>query len=432
VGATKGERRKIGVREVRALRPNGIVWDAVVPGFGARKQRSEAVAYVLLYRTRTGRQRWHTIGRYGAPWTPDEARTEAKRLLGAVAAGRDPAAERRAEREFLSVAQMCDAYMAEATAGRVLTRRGEGKRPRTLAGDEGRIARHIKPLLGRLPAAAVTGADVERFMHRVAEGATAATVHVRPRGVARVRGGRATASRTIVLLQAVYAWAERKGIVAANPVRGIRRFADGRRERRLKHEEYAALGAGLRGGEAAGVWPFAVAAVRFLALTGWRRNEAALLRWRDLDLTRRTAWLNSKTGRSMRPLSNSACDVLRSLPGVGRDDGLVFSSTRGASPMNLSVHWARIAKLAGLPAGVTPHVLRHSFASLASDLGYSEATVAALIGHRGHSMTSRYTHAADAVLLKAADDVAERTAESMGDARSGGVVVPLALATAAG
>ena len=71
---------------------------------------------------------------------------------------------------------------------------------------------------------------------------------------------------------------------------------------------------------------------------------------------------------------------------------------------------------------MTPHVLRHSLASLAGDIGYSELTIAALVGHAGHSITSRYVHAADAVLLAAADAVARRTAELMGDARSADVV----------
>jgi hypothetical protein len=58
--------KPIGLREVRALGPGEIVWDASVPGFGARRQKGAAVAYVLKYRTAEGRQRWHTIGRHGA------------------------------------------------------------------------------------------------------------------------------------------------------------------------------------------------------------------------------------------------------------------------------------------------------------------------------------------------------------------------------
>jgi integrase len=84
--------------------------------------------------------------------------------------------------------------------------------------------------------------------------------------------------------------------------------------------------------------------------------------------------------------------------------------------------WDRITKLAELPPDVTPHVLRHSYASLAADLGYSEPTIAALVGHKGYTITSRYVHSADAVLLAAADAVAHRTSELMGDHRDGVVV----------
>ena len=59
--------------------------------------------------------------------------------------------------------------------------------------------------------------------------------------------------------------------------------------------------------------------------------------------------------------------------------------------------WERIANSAGLSNHVTPHVFRHSFASLAADLGYSEPSIAALIGHAGRSTTSRYVHTADAL-----------------------------------
>jgi integrase len=62
--------------------------------------------------------------------------------------------------------------------------------------------------------------------------------------------------------------------------------------------------------------------------------------------------------------------------------------------------------------------MRHSFASVAADLGYSEPTIAALVGHKGRSTTSRYIHSADAVLLAAADAVADRTAELMGEKKS--------------
>ena len=425
-----GEKR-IGLREVRVLAPGQIVWDMAVVGFGARRQRGPAVTFFVKYRTATGRQRWQTIGRHGV-LTPDEARDKAVAILGKVVGGADPAAEKRVDRNATTVAELCDRYLSDVEAGRLLTRRGTAKKPSTLLTDRGRIARHIKPLLGRMAIAAVTREDVERFMYDVAAGKTAGRIKTGPRGLARVKGGKGTASRTLGLLGALFSYAVRHRMRSDNPTHSVMRYADGRRDRRLSDPEYAALGKALRDAEAQEkIWPAAIAMARFLALTGWRSGEAQELRWSELDLARRTAKLaDTKTGFSMRPLSRAACDVLHAMPRVGTVR--VFSATRGDGPMvGFKKFWPKIAKLSDLPADITPHVLRHSFASLAADLGYSEPTIAALVGHKGHTVTSRYVHAADAVLLAAADAVANHTARLMGEDKPDGEVISLPVSGAA-
>ena len=262
-------------------------------------------------------------------------------------------------------------------------------------------------------------------MHAVAVGETAQIRKTKARGVSKVRGGRGVATRTIGLLGAIFTYAIDRHMRADNPAHRVRKFAENRRERRLSEAEYAALGAGLRQAEGA-VWPPAVACMRFLVLTGWRSGEAVALRWQDLDAARRTAILpDTKTGRSMRPLSRAACDLIRTLPRLG-DGALVFPASRGDGLMLGFKKFARrIVALAELPADVTPHVARHSFASLAADLGYSEPTIGALIGHKGQSITSRYVHSADAVLLAAADAVARETLARMGEAAPEAEVVKL-------
>jgi integrase len=406
-------RKRIGLKDVRSLQPNSEIWDAAVTGFGARRQRSDAVAYVVLYRSRDGRPRRYTIGRHGAPWTPDTAREEATRILGLAAQGEDPAADKSARRESITVGELCDQYMQEAEAGRLLTRGRRPKAASTLATDRGRLNAHVKPILGHLPVAGVTTADVERFMHTVAEGGTRKRVKSgRKRGVRDITGGMGTASRTVGLLGALFTYAIRRRMREDNPVRGVVRPADGRRERRLSDAEYRLLGECLQRAAGTSIWPPACAMARFLALTGWRSGESLALRWNDLDLERRTATLpTSKTGRSTRALSLAACDLIRSLP---RTSPLVFPPSRGRTQMNgFRKMWNRIGQLAGLPPDITPHVLRHSFASLAADLGYSEGTIGTLIGHKGQSITSRYVHSADAVLLAAADAIALKTLELM-------------------
>jgi len=335
------ERTRIGLQVVRGLEAGATVWDSVVAGFHARRQRSDAVAYILFYRTAEGRQRFQTIGRHGAPWTPDTARDEARRILAEVAGGSDPAAAKKEKRHAKTVGDLCDLYLADAEAGRLLTRQRGAKKLSTLATDKGRIEGHIRPLLGRRKVAAVTREDVEAFMHAVSEGKTAKRAKTeKKRGVSNVRGGAGTASRTVGLLGAIFTYAVRRRMRADNPVRGVVRPADGRKERRLSDDEYKALGLALAMAAEGGIWPAAVAAVRFLALTGWRSGEALGLHWAEVDLARRTARLgDTKTGASMRPLPNAACDVLRGLSQAG---DLAFPPTRGKKLMaGFPKLWAR-------------------------------------------------------------------------------------------
>ena len=218
------DRRRIGLREVRGLSPHQIIWDSAVAGFGARRQTGMAISYFIKYRTKDGRQRWHKIGRHGAPWTPERAREEALRVLGEVAGGGDPAGDRQTSREAKTMAELCDLYFRDAVAGRVLTRKGESKKDSTLAIDRGRIERHIKPLLGAMKVAAVSRHDVDRFMHDVAEGKTAVKARTdKRRGLARVTGGRTAATRAVGLLGAIFTYAIRHRMRPDNPAHGTHR-----------------------------------------------------------------------------------------------------------------------------------------------------------------------------------------------------------------
>lgn len=416
----------ITLRTIANLSQNSIAWDhgkGAVSGFGVRRQTGDAVSYVIKYRTVDGRQRWATIGRHGAPWTPDLARAEAKRILGEVVEGGDPARAKLEARKAATVTELCDAYLEAAKAGRILTRRKAVKKAATLDGDRGRIERHIKPLLGPLKVAAVTRDDIERFRDGVSEGATAAVIKTGKHGLARVTGGRGTAARAMGMLGAMFAFAVRRGLRGDNPVHGVDRHAYEPRQRRMTEAEYAALGEALRTMPKS-AWPVAVAATKFLTLTGWRRGEMLTLRWSEIDLASRTANLaDTKTGYSLRPLSHAACNVLCSMPRLSE---LVFPASKGVDRImhGFNKVWLRVAAKAALPPEVTPHIMRHSYASIAADLGFSELTIAALLGHKKASVTSKYAHHADAVLLQAADAVSDRIAELMGEAQPAGAVIP--------
>jgi integrase len=71
---------------------------------------------------------------------------------------------------------------------------------------------------------------------------------------------------------------------------------------------------------------------------------------------------------------------------------------------NINKHWLKL----GLDRTITQHTLRHSFASLAADLGYSDNVIARMLGHARSSITSRYVHL-ELALIKAANSVAQET-----------------------
>jgi site-specific recombinase XerD len=75
-------------------------------------------------------------------------------------------------------------------------------------------------------------------------------------------------------------------------------------------------------------------------------------------------------------------------------------TTRGS----FANHWKHLFEDSPL-SDVTPHVLRHSFASIANDLGFTEVTSAALVGHAKGSVTSKDIHTLDTALIMAAGTI---------------------------
>jgi integrase len=336
-------------------------------------------------------------------------------------------------REAPTVADLCREYMEVAEAGRLPTRRGGTKKASTLATDRSRIESHVLPLLGQRKIAARSRAQTLKpsCMTWRLERRTGRRSWIAPAQVRNVRGGMGTASRTVGMLGAIFAFAVKRGMRPDNPCREVLRPADGKRDRRLTPEEYAALGKALDMAALPGeprpdgkqarraMWPHAIAAMRFLALTGWRSGEALGLRWRDVDMDRRTAHLpDSKTGRACAPCRTPpwrCCSASARPPAATRQHWCFRPRAAADATMTgFKRFMAPLVKLAGLSPDVTAHVLRHSFASVAHDLDLSELTIGTLIGHKSHSITSRYVHSADAVLLAAADKVAGEVARQMG------------------
>lgn len=381
-----------------------FIWDDDLPGFGLRVFTSGKRSYLIQYRA-AGRTRRFTIGVHGV-WTAETARQEAKIQLGRVAHGDNPAEERQLDHKAITVKELCALYVADLNAGLILGKGGRPKKPTTVEIDIGRINRHIVPLIGTRRVKDLVKADINKVLKDIMAGKTRVSVKTKKkRGRAIVRGGVGTATRTVGLLGGILTYAVEAGIIERNPAHGLRKPKDNVRNRRLTEAEYRTLGEMLR--EAAKTEKFitTVDIIRQIAMTGCRRTEMIKLKRTEVDAEGSCVRLDdSKEGASTRPIGIPVVEHLeercKRLTGTYVFPGQGVDNAFGSFPN----HWEQIFKASPL-TGITPHVLRHSFASVANDLGFTEITIAALVGHSKGSVTSKYIHTLDTALIMAADTI---------------------------
>jgi integrase len=371
-------------------------FDDALRGFGLRVRAGGAKTWIVMYRNREGRLRKLTIGRVGV-FTPDQARKEARDKLAEATKGADPASEKVAARKAMTVAELCDLYVREAE-GRV--------KASTLAMDSSRITCHVVPLLGNRSAAGLTLRDIARFQADIAAGKTAKGRRHGRGG--RTTGGRGVAARTIGMLGTILEFARRHSIIASNPTRGVEKFPDQKTRRFLTIEEISTLGRAMREAEAEAENRTGLAAIRALLLTGCRRMEMLALPWAWVDAKARCIRFgDTKSGAQLRPIGAAAVEHLSALP---KREGCrwVFPADKGNGHfIGVPRVLARLCTRGGLH-NVTVHTLRHSFAAVAAELGFSELTIAGLLGHRVPGVTARYAHVPDSALVAAADRVSAR------------------------
>ena len=192
-----------------------------------------------------------------------------------------------------------------------------------------------------------------------------------------------------------------------NPRRAVNHYREQSRERFLSPEEYRSVGAALKAAEARGwMWPPAIAAIRLLMLTGYRKSEIMTLRWKHVDLDRAEMRIvNGKTGDRTVHLSPSAVDVLTALPRLPDNPWVVPGAKPGTHMADIDGAWQSICAKAGLH-DVRIHDIRHSFASRALALGEGLPIIGRLLGHRRVETTTRYAHLARDSVRESAERIA--------------------------
>ena len=406
-----------------------VAWDGDIPGFGVRVRTSGSKSYIVQYRAGVGRKaptRKLTLGTVGK-LTPDEARNLARRAVGSIAHGLDPAGARAEDRRGLTVGELAAVFLTDHVQAK--RRRG------TAAHYWDILERIVIPALGTTKASRVKRPDL-------------AKLHLKWKRTPY------QANRIAAVVGSMYSFAVKRGLVpdGLNPARGIEKYPENGRERFLSTDELVRLGAAIRKAETTGIaWsvdetkpnskhvpkrkrrtvigPHAAAAIRLLLFTGCRLREILHLKWDHVDLDRGMLLLpDSKTGKKAIVLNAPALDVLANLPRVGTY--VIAGETAGTNEekprADLNRPWRAIRKRAGLN-GLRIHDLRHTHASVGAGLGLGLPIIGKLLGHTQPSTTARYAHLDADPLRRASEHIGIRLAAAMGDLkpRPRGEVIPM-------
>lgn len=399
---------KVTIERIKKLPEGQTLWDIELKGFGCKNNKG-CKSFLLKYRSgkgRTARQHLYTIGKLGAPWTPETARREAIRLLGRIADGENPSQDRKNQMNIKTVDQAFTLYMEE----------GAGKKKQSTLKEYQRIYdRFIKNAFSKFRITDVVEKDVS-------------ALHV------SLSSTPYQANRLVQMLKAFFNWCEKKKLRSkhTNPCIDIERYPEKPCERYLSDSELLRLGEALDNYERDNKYknttrknqspdtqientmmPYIAAAIRLLIFTGARRDEILTLKWSDIDFDRRTIRLQeSKTGQKNIYLSPPALDVLNKIPRITGNPYVICGRNDGEHLKNIKDAWGRIRKQAGLQ-DVRIHDLRHSYASKAVTSGKHMKVIQSLLSHSSIKTTERYAHLSEDPVQTANDQIGSDIANAM-------------------
>ncbi|MFZ5427142.1 MAG: tyrosine recombinase XerC [Thermodesulfobacteriota bacterium] len=244
----------------------------------------------------------------------------------------------------------------------------------------------------------------------------------------RARQAKTSMSRRLSCLRGFFKHLIRRGSLSKNPTEGVAnpKLSKPHPKSLNVDQAFALLDAPGTPGDPEALRDAALA--EMLYGSGLRVSEALGLELNDVDLGSRVARVVGKGGKErLAPLSDTAVEAMKAYLGVRQAFSMdpavqaLFLGQRGKPLQRKQANriLEQLSKKAGLPARVSPHVLRHSFASHMLQSGADMRAVQELLGHARLSTTQRYTHLNLAQLTRAYDKAHPRASSRQGGGAGG-------------
>jgi integrase len=346
---------------LKKLKPQSrkfVVWDSKQRGLAVLVQPTGFKSWKCVY-SRHGRPRWYHIGAVDA-FGLDKARKSAARVMYEVSEGKDPAAERKADRIEGTFEELVTRYFDEHAK----------KRHKSWKQSELILKFHTLPRLGKMMASQISRADI-RNMHRRIEAPI-------------------SANQALAHTRAVFSWAVKQDLLKANPCAGVEKNQTKERERVLSDSEIPLF---WKAFDDAGY--VRSLALKMVLLTGQRPGEVRHMRtehikdgWWEMPGAPVPAlnWPGTKNGATHRVyLCRPALDILEEL----EPKGGVFAGPRGRAIGKIDEPMRAISKALSVDPA-TPHDLRRTHGTTITSLGFGRDAMNRIQNHKEGGIASVY------------------------------------------
>jgi integrase len=359
------DKRRLTELSVRKAKPKAaayLIWDTRQRGLALRVQPTGSKSWVTVY-SRHGRPRWLYLGAADVVGLSD-ARTLATEAMLAVARGKDPAAEKKAERGAGTFAELAEKYVEQYAK----------KHNKSWQQADALIKRFALPRWGKLQASAITRGDIKQMMAKIE--------------------APVVANQTLAAVSAIYTWAVREEIVTASPCKLIQRNAVKSRERVLSESELPLFWQAF-----SDLDPVRGAALKAILLLGQRPGEVANMRrehikdgwWQMPGEPVADIWPGTKNGEGHRVwIPRAVQALLAELLDDDASTGFVFAGPRGGPIIRLDDAMRTINATLGIEPPVRPHDLRRSHGSTITALGFGRDAMNRIQNHREGGISDVY------------------------------------------